>query len=192
MPQMWQPKKPASIWQFLRQDFEEELSIPQDIEGNDGLADNFRPLQKGGRLIGRVIFTVSVLIFLALFTGACRHAPLALPEPEKATQTFDADEKIIMKAITRVLKDHGFNPFQVEADRGRLETDYVVQGDWRTKVVATIKKISRKENEVTLSVITEEKSFSRWQLRKIMGKDQYDKLFGEIEMQIYREWSKRE
>ncbi len=80
----------------------------------------------------------------------------------------------------------------MEADKGRLETDYVIQGDWRTKAIATVKKISRKEREVTLSVITEQKSSSGWQPKKLLGKEQYEKIFSEIEMQIYREWYKAE
>ena len=115
-------------------------------------------------------------------------------EPEGTSHIFEADEKIIFKAISRVLKDRGFGEPRVEADKGRLETDYLVQEDWRTKVVATIKKVNRREREVTLSVITEQKdsSPSGWKPKKLMGKEQYETFFGEIEMQIYREWYKGE
>jgi hypothetical protein len=58
--------------------------------------------------------------------------------------------------------------------------------------VATVKKISRQETEVTLSVMTEKKSSSGWQPKQLMGKAQYDTIFREIEMQIYREWYKGE
>lgn len=189
---MRQPQKSARLRQLLRQDFEKELGLLQDMKGAVQPPDRFRPPVDGGRLKGWIIFTISTFLFLGLLLAACGHFHEALPEPEKATQTFDADEKIILKAITRVLKERGFGEPQVEADKGRLETDYVVQGDWRTKVVATVKKISRKEREVTLSVITEEKSASQWQPKKLMGKEQYEKIFGEIEMQIYREWYKGE
>jgi hypothetical protein len=114
--------------------------------------------------------------------------PDALPKQEEAVRIFDADEKVVLKAIARVLKERGFGDSKVAADQSRLETDYVVQEDWRTRVVATVKEISRKETEVTLSVMTEKKSSSGWTPKKIMGKEQYDKIFDEIEMQIYREW----
>lgn len=67
-----------------------------------------------------------------------------------------------------------------------------MEKDWRTKVVATIKKVGRKEREVTLLVITEQKDSgpSGWKSKKLLGKEQYEKIFGEIEMQIYREWYK--
>lgn len=74
----------------------------------------------------------------------------------------------------------------------RLETDYVIQGDWRTKVEATVKKIDRQETEVTFSVITEKKDSgpAGWKAKKLLEKEQYEKFFNLIEMQIYREWAK--
>lgn len=101
---------------------------------------------------------------------------------------------MIFRALSRVLKDRGFGEPRVEADKGRLETDYLVQGGWRSKAVATIKKISRKEREVTFSIITEQKdsSPSGWKPKKLMGQGQYETFFNELEMQIYREWYKGE
>jgi uncharacterized protein YebE (UPF0316 family) len=116
---------------------------------------------------------------------------------DKSTQVFDASEKIIVRAITQVLKERGFGQAKVEKvgeDESRLETEYVTQGDWRTKMGATIKKISRKEREVTLLITTEQKDSgpSGWKAEKLLGKEQYKKIFNEIEMQIYREWGKGE
>ena len=195
MPQMRRSQKSAHLRQFLRQDFKEKLGLPPKRRELDKSLDLFRPLVKGGRYKGGSVFYFPIsFILLCLCLSACTHFPDALPEPRKATQVFEADERVILKAITRVLKDRGFGEPQIEADKGRLETDYVIQGRWRTKVVATIKKIGRKEREVTLSLITEQKSFasSQWQPRNLMGKEHYDKFFREIEMQIYREWSKAE
>ena len=59
-------------------------------------------------------------------------------------------------------------------------------------MVATIEKIGPKKKEVTLSVVTERKSSSQWEPKKLMGKEQYEQLFGEVEMQIYRELYERE
>jgi hypothetical protein len=132
------------------------------------------------------------ILFLSLSFFSCSHTPEILPEPEKNIRVFDADEKIILKAVTRVLKERGFGEPKIDTAKNNLETDYVVQGDWRTKVVVDIKKIGRKDREVTLSVITEKKSPTGWQLRKLLGKEQYEKIFNEIEMEIYREWYKAE
>jgi hypothetical protein len=186
---MWQPQEPTCFWQLLRQNREKELGLPEDVIGTTQPPDYSRPPIDRGRLKGWVIF---ISTFFFILTGACSHFYEPLPESKKVSQIFDVDDKIIVKAITRVLKDHGLGAPRVEADNSRLETDYVVEGEWRTKVVATIEKISPKKREVTLSVITEKKSSSQWQPKDLMMKEQYDRLFGEIEMQIYREMYEKE
>ncbi len=117
-------------------------------------------------------------------------------ESEKNSQVFEASEKIIIRALTQVLKERGFGQSKVEkkGEESRLDTEYVTQEDWRTKAEATVKKLNRKESEVTLKIITEQKKSgsSEWKPKKIMGKDQYEKLFNEIDMQIYREMGKGE
>lgn len=135
---------------------------------------------------GRRIFILIPFIFTCILAISCMYFPDASPKLEKARHIFEGDEKIVLRAIKGVLRDRDFGE-AVETDRGLLETDYVVQGDWRTKVVATVKPIGRKKNEVTLSVVTEKKSSSGWVPKSIMGKEQYETFFNEIEIQIYRE-----
>jgi len=192
MPQMWQPQEPTCLWPFLRQNLEKELNLPLDVYGRAQLSARPRLLIARGRFKAWVILPLFAFFCLSLFTASCGHFPDTQPELEKSSRIFDGDEKVILRAIARVLRDQGFGNSRVEADKGRLETDYVVEGSWRTKVVATIEKIGPKKKEVTLSVLTEKKSSSQWKPKKVMKKEQYDKLFGEIEMQIYREWYERE
>ncbi len=163
--------------------------------------NKFLHQKKSGRWKRRGFF----IRFLALIWGAlllfsCAHTPPEDPlsqEMDKSTQVFEASEKIIVRAITQVLKDRGFGQAKMEKvgeDQSRLETEYVPQGEWRTKLEATVKKISRKEREVTLLVTTEQRDSgpSGWKPKKLLGKEQYEKIFNEIEMQIYREWGKGE
>ena len=192
MPQMRRPQEPTDLWQFLRQNLEKGLSLPLDVRGAARLLNRPRLLIEKGRFRSWILLTLSAFFFLSVFAGTCSQLHDPLPESKKVTQIFDVDEKIIVKAITRVLKNRGFGNPRVEADNSRLETDYVVEGDWRTKVVATIEKIGPKKREVTLTVVTEKRSSSQWQPKEIMMKEQYDKLFGEVEMQIYRELYERE
>jgi hypothetical protein len=137
-----------------------------------------------------------LILWISLFIFSCAaiFKDPSSPEVDKSVQVFDASEKIVIRAIIQVLKDRGFgqaNEEKVGEDQSRLVTEYVIQGDWRTKVEATIKKTNPKESEVTLSVIAERKvSKTEWKPKKLMGKDQYDKFFNEIELQIYREWAK--
>jgi len=94
--------------------------------------------------------------------------------------------------MTAILKERGFDDPKVDATQGKVETDYLVQDNFRTKVEARIKKIGRRENEVTLRVATELKTTSGWAPKNIMEKTQYEKFFDEIEIQAYRELAKVE
>ena len=56
-----------------------------------------------------------ILSLLAALSGAllfisCAHAPQdpTAQEADKSTRAFDASEKIVVRAITQVLKDRGF------------------------------------------------------------------------------------
>ena len=191
MPQMWQPQESTGLRPFLRQDREKELKVPPKVKGAAQLSNRPRLWMPTGRFKDWSILTLSFCFFLSALAGGCAMYPDVQPESEKASQVFDVDERIIVKAISRVLKDRGFGNSRVEPDNSRLETEYVVEGDWRTKVVATIEKISPRKREVTLSIVTEKKTSSEWKPKKVMAKEQYDRMFGEIEMQIYRELSER-
>ncbi len=196
MPEMRQPQKPTRFRQFLFQDVEEKLTKP--LRGfslflHPCLPPLFRG--RGGAISGCLILA---LCACALALASCAHQPEALlsdfPDPGSAknVRIFDLDEKAILKGIASVCKNRGFTEVTVAPDKNRVETGYLVEDDWRTKIVASVKKISRKEREVTLSVYTERKSFAEWEPKKVMGKEQYDKLFNEIELQAYRELYNKE
>ncbi len=100
---------------------------------------------------------------------------------------MEFNERVLLKAISSLLKEKGFPNPKIDREKGRVETEYYTQGDFRTRVEATVKKISRKDSEVSLAVITERRSGSKWKEKKMMEKEQYEKFFDEIEMQAYRE-----
>ncbi|HYB20149.1 MAG TPA: hypothetical protein VEH09_04415 [Thermodesulfobacteriota bacterium] len=115
-----------------------------------------------------------------------------MPTKIKNTRILEFNEKIIVKAITSILKERGFENPKVDLEKGRVETDYIVEGNYRTKVEAEVKRTGRNEGEVTLSVVTEQRSSSGWKPKNIMEQDQYNKFFEEIEMQAYHELAKGE
>ncbi len=133
------------------------------------------------------------LLLLFLTTGCPEESTDGLPpKAMRKTRSFDFNEKILMKAITSILKEKGFDDPKVDWERGKVETDYFTDGNFRTKVEATVKTISRRESEVSLSVITEAKDKAEWKEKRMMEKEQYDRFFEEIEMQAYRELAKGE
>ena len=188
MPQMWKPKRPARFRKFLRQDIQKELSF---FEKAKEVAIQFfarNTLEKGRRRGKGLSCLVGVLCLFNLIS--CSHTPQGLPEPGRESRIFDVKEEIIFRALTRVLKDRGFGDPEVNREKGTFTTDYLVQENWRFKVEGEVKKVSKREREVVLSFATEEKSSSGWKPKKILGKAQYEKIFDELEMQIYRELSK--
>jgi hypothetical protein len=188
MPQMRKQKESARLWQLFCEDIEEKLIISNPHRG--GERQSGRPQYRRVSLGKSRLISAGGVLMVFFLLLACIHTPETMVVPVGNKQTFDADEKIILKAIAQVFKDRGFGEAKVEQEKGRLETDFVTQGDWRTKAAASLKKLNRKEREVTLSVSTEKQSAGKWQPRDVMGKDQYEKLFYEIDLQIYREWAK--
>lgn len=127
--------------------------------------------------MGSFLPNLFAIVGICILFFACAHTPEEppLPEPEKNSLVFDASEKIIIRAVTQVLKERGFGQAKVEKtgeDESKLETEFVTRGDWRTKAEITIKKLARKENEVTVKVITEQKKSgsSEWAPRRSWAK----------------------
>jgi len=111
--------------------------------------------------------------------------------PEKHTRVYEFNEKYIIRGIANFLKEKGYTDPKVDYEKGKVETEFITVGNSRTRVETTVKKIGRRENEVTL-IITTERVIKKlgWKPVRIMGKEQYDRFFDEIEMQIYRELAK--
>lgn len=191
MSQMRQQEESTPSWQFLRQDIQEEL-IPAGPGGKKKPSRKQQDISNLFRQLKGWVLPALFALLIPVSIISCQHPPSFLLEPDKSTRTFEADEKIILKAIARVLKERGFGEAKILRERLSLETEYVIQEDWRTKVEASVKKLNRREREVSLSVITEKKTSSGWEFRKILDREQYEKLFYEIELQIYREMSKIE
>ncbi|MDQ5986861.1 MAG: hypothetical protein CSYNP_02594 [Syntrophus sp. SKADARSKE-3] len=133
-----------------------------------------------------------ILFVVALTLSSCGNEGQVITRPGEALHTFEAGEKILTKAIIQVMKDKAFSNPVVDRQKNIVESDYVVDGDWRTKAVARISRISDRECEVALSIITEKKTDKGWELRRLLEKNQYDTFFSVIETQIYREMYKAE
>jgi len=131
------------------------------------------------------------LIFLL---SACDEESESSEEPpEKHFRVYEFNEKYIIRGIANLLKEKGYKDPKVDYENGKVETDFIMVGNMRTRVETTVKKIGGREREVTL-IVTTEKIFKKvgWKRTKILDKEQYDRFFDEIEMFIYRELAKPE
>jgi hypothetical protein len=136
MPQMREQKEPTDLWQFFCEDVEEKLIISSRNSGGKRQPERpqYRPAASGKSCL----FPAAGALIVFFLLQACIHTPdtMTMLGPQGNKQTFDADEKIILKAIAQVFKERGFGEAKVEQEKGRLETDFVTQGDWRTKAAA--------------------------------------------------------
>ena len=145
------------------------------------------------RRVTACFFAAAILIFFLLNFISCspHYGQIMISTPDEYKKTYEAKEKFILKAVAAVLqeKNMGTN-VKIKPKENMVETDYIVQGDWRTKSIARVKRLNWSECELVLSVITEKKTGKGWEMRRLLGKDQYDTLFDVIEIQIYHEMGK--
>jgi hypothetical protein len=136
----------------------------------------------------RIVFPFVLMMVLIL--TACTNEGEVITKPDEYSRAFESNEKVVLRAVEQVFKDKGFGASSVNRDKKEIESTYLIQNGWRSKTIARVKKINWKETEVTLSVITEKQMESKWEMRRLLQKEQYDSIFDAIELQIYQEMYK--
>ena len=133
------------------------------------------------------IFILPVIFVVSLFLTACTEGDPVLSKPDEFKHIYEASENIVIQAIALTFKEKGLGNATINPDKNKVESEYIIQGEWRTKSTARVKKINWKECEVALSVNTEKKTTTGWEMRRLLEKEQYDKIFNAIELQIYEQ-----
>jgi hypothetical protein len=136
------------------------------------------------------IFLLPLIFSLSFLLTSCREEGDVISKPDKFTRVYEASENKIIQAIAQVFKEKGFGTAAINKETSQVDSDYLIQDEWRTKGTARVKKINWKECEVVLSIITEKKISTGWEMRRILGKSQYDTFFDAIELQLYQEMYK--
>jgi hypothetical protein len=135
-----------------------------------------------------LILTLTVVCNLVLCS--CREAGEPIDKPDEFTHVYQANEKYILRAIYQTFKDKDLGRAIINQDTYEVTSDYIVHGEWRTRSLARIIKINQNEREVVLSIITEKKTPTGWEMRRLLGKEHYERFFDAIDTQIYREMSR--
>ena len=138
-------------------------------------------------------FLLLILTLIAvcnMVLSSCGEDGEPIDKPDEFTHVYQANEKYILRAIYQIFKDKDLGKATVNEDKHEVTSDYIVQGEWRVRSLARIREVNRKEGEVTLSIITEKKTSTGWEMRRLLGKEQYERFFDAIDTQIYREMSK--
>ena len=135
----------------------------------------------------------ALILVMNMMSCSAQFGNVVITKPDEHRQTFEAGEKVILKAIAKVFieKDIGSN-ITVDSKKNTVESDYIYQKEWRTKSSARVKKLNWKECEVTLTVITEKKTENGWEMRRLLDKDQYANFFRVIDLKVYEEMSRIE
>jgi len=155
-----------------------------------------RKLMEGFKITGMKkqrclhILILTVIFIIGLFPIACMEDGEVISKPDEFTRVFEANEEVTLRAIVQVFKEKGLGNAKIHPRKNQVESDYTIQDDWRTKSTATVKKINWKESEVTLSVISEKKTSTGWEMRRLLEKKHYDNFFDAIDLQIYNEMFK--
>jgi hypothetical protein len=133
------------------------------------------------------------IIIINLISCGAERGQVIISQPDEYRQTFEANEKFVLKAIAGVFRDKnmGVN-VTINKEKQTVETDFITQGDWRIKSSAYVRKLNWRECEVMLTIMTEKKTETGWEMRRLLDKEQYVKLFNVIELKIYEEMSRIE
>jgi hypothetical protein len=141
----------------------------------------------------RFFFLIIILNIINLLSCGAEMGNVVISKPDEYRQTFEANEKVILKAIARVFRDKNMGSnVTINKEKQKVETDFIIQGDWRTRSSAYVRKLNWKECEVTLTIITEKKTETGWEMRQLLDKEQYVKFFNVIDLKIYEEMSRIE
>jgi len=135
----------------------------------------------------------TIIIIVNLISCAPQFGKVIISKPDAFRHNYEAKEAVILKSIASLFKEKnvGSNVI-INYKKLTVDSDYFIQDDWRTKSNATVTRINWKECEVVLSVITEKKTDSGWEMRRLLNKEQYETFFRIIELKIYEEMSKIE
>jgi hypothetical protein len=148
-------------------------------------------------MVKHIFFSVRLIIVFVIIVNlvSCGAAigRVVISKPDEYSHLYEANEKIILKAIAGVFKEKNIGAnVTIDQKNHRVDSDYVVSDDWRTKASARVQRLNWKECEVILAVTTEKKTETGWEIRRLLQKEQYDSFFSVIDLRIYEEMSKIE
>jgi len=131
-----------------------------------------------------------LIVVINIISCGADLGQVVISKPDEYRHTYEAKERVILNAIARVFRDKkmGSN-IRIDREKNQIDTDYVIDGDWRTKSIVKVNKSNWKEREVIISIITEKKTQTGWEMRRLLDKEQYITLFDKIDLAIYEEMS---
>lgn len=134
-----------------------------------------------------LLVLVSMVIFLVHCTKPLTHKQVMVNNrPE--TKVFKMKPDVVREAVERALEKKQFILESKQSNELHLETEWLEDQGYRSKVEADIKVLSRSKTELTVMMHLEKKLvfLDKWKPMDEIGEDTYRILMGDIEMECYR------
>jgi hypothetical protein len=136
------------------------------------------------------LLILSLIVVCNMFLWSCTEEGEPINKPDQFSCVYDAKEKFVLRAIAQIFNEKDLGRATINADAHEVTSDNFVQGEWRTRSFARVTQVNWNKCEVKLTIITEKKTPKGWEMRRLLGKDQYERILKAIELQIYREMYK--
>ena len=141
-------------------------------------AYNFRPL---------FFVLMGMVVFLAHCTKPMTHKQVMVTNrPEK--KVFKMRPDVVREAVERALEKKKFTLAAKQSNELHLETEWLEDQGYRSRVEADIEPLSWSKTRLTLFMYLEQKLVFKdeWKPMDEIGEDTYRILMGDIEMECYR------
>ena len=147
-------------------------------EDNTHFRHNLRPL---------LFILMGMVIFLVHCTKPMTHKQVMVTNrPEK--KVFKMKPDVVREAVERALEKKKFVLAAKQSNELHLETEWLEDQGYRTRVEADIEPLSRSKTQLTVMMYLEQKLVFKdeWKPMDEIGEDTYKILMGDIEMECYR------
>jgi hypothetical protein len=134
-----------------------------------------------------LIVLMGLLIFLSHCPAPMTQKQVMIPNrPEK--KVLNMKPEVVREAVQRVLEEKKFTLAAKQSNELHLETEWLEDQGYRSKVEADLEPLSRSKTQLTLRVYLMEKVLFRdkWEPMDEIGEDTYKIFMGDIEMECYR------
>ena len=144
-------------------------------------------IHSGCNLLPLLFILMGMFVFLAqCATPMSQKQEMTTNQAEK--KVFKLKPEVVREGVKRVLEKKKFILMEKQSNELHLETEWLEDQGYRSRVEADIEPLSRTKTQLTLTMYLEQKVLFKdeWKPMDEIGEDTYRILMGDIEMECYR------